>query len=904
MKEPLSTGASIARYRISSRLSGQGLGEVYLARDVATEAEVVLKVYPAQLVEEPRLRRRFIRIYSEVSAIRHENLAEIYEGNLSEENRPYVAMEYVKGEPLGEARRNLSLTEKIALALQITAALEAAHKSGLLHLAIKPSNLILTNAGQIKILDLGQALAFPPALDPTQAKLATLSYFSPEQVGGEKTDQRSDVFSLGTVLYELLAGEKPFRGETCDEVGSAIRLGRPRPLNELEKDLPPDLARIIARALARDLTGRYQTIDELARDLRRFSSAQSRQAIALTTGARKETGAEIVKVASTGGLSERVLAQSSKVVESLPGLKKSWAKMILAWLLMIAAFWGILLGGRLLMRRFSSEARRPIEMTPISTSGKVEKAALSLSGDRLAYTVEEDGRQSLIVREVGTGQEKKIPAATDQVYRGLVFSPDGRMLCYVKTEPENLFGRLYRLDVASGVEEDMGKEEKIGSVSFSPDGKKIAYLAASDDLAETMVKMDGPERAGIILAKRKRPAFFDPGGLVWSPDGRVIACVVKDASKGIYLRLVALELDSESDGESTIASGLWSEVDQLAWLSDSKGLIVAAGEPTSSLTQLWRVAYPSGDAVRITRDRDDYHGVSLTRDDRLMSVRGEASSNIWITTGADSDHARQVTTNRTDGWSGVAWTRDDRIIYVSAAGGRETLWIADLNQKQEQQLTVAAKSGGDREFQPAVSPDDHYVAFRVDGSKGSYLWRAEVEGGSLTKLTEENQVSSPSFSADGKNVIYSVLRDEQMMIAKISIEDGAEATALGAQIWRPAVSPSGQFMACNYWDDKDAKWQIAVFPIAGKKPALLFDAPGDHRRVVRWLPDGNGLSYLVTRGGVTNVWMQPLEQKPPMQMTRFKSGRIFDFAWSRDGGRIAFARGEVKSDAVIIRNFR
>src|SRR5262245_24062245 len=158
MKESFSSGANISRYQISSCLSAKGLGEVYLAKDIATEVEVILKVFPSQLVEEPRIRRRFVRIFSEVSAIRHQNLTDIYEGMLSEADRPYIAMELVKGQSLDllASKNKLSFNDVLAVVLQIADALEAAHDAGWLHLAIKPSNLILTDSRQIKVLDLGQ----------------------------------------------------------------------------------------------------------------------------------------------------------------------------------------------------------------------------------------------------------------------------------------------------------------------------------------------------------------------------------------------------------------------------------------------------------------------------------------------------------------------------------------------------------------------------------------------------------------------------------------------------------------------------------------------------------------------------------------------------------------------------
>jgi serine/threonine protein kinase/Tol biopolymer transport system component len=910
MKEVLPSGTHIAQYQISSCISSQGLGDVYLAKDTSTELEVALKVFPTRLVEELRIRRRFVRIYSEVSAIRHRNICETYEGKIDEGDRPYVAMEFVKGQSLDlvESAKKMTLNEVVAFAFQIADALEASHAGGWLHLAIRPSNLILTEARQIKVLDLGQALAFPPALirkalDPSGVTLGPTYYFSPEQIAGEKPDQRSDVFSLGTVFYELIAGNKPFAGSTFDEVSAAIREQQPRPLTELRIDVPPDLGRIIEKALAKDLTERYQTIGEMARELRRFMLFQAKRATAMTVGNPKEIEAAKEEEKSTGSSGEK--SRGTKFYGAFSGRKTSWTKLVIAWLLMIAAFWGILLGGRSLSRIFYSEPPKPLEITRVSAGGRVTDAVISLSGERLAYTVNEGGNQSIVVRELGNGKEAKVASDPAKVYRGLVFSPDGSSILYIKAEPENSFGKLYRVALSSGMEEDLGKGDRVGSVSVSPDGKRIAYLSASEDLSETIVTLGAPGSAGLILAKRKSPAFFYPGGFVWSPDGRVIACVVKDGDGGSYLKIVAIEVDGESIGESTIASGLWSGVDRIAWLNDGSGLIVAASEPTSRVSQLWRVSYPAGDVARITRDQYDYRGVSLASDsNRLMSVRSEATSNIWVTPGADAGQARQVTTNRFDGASGVDWTSDERIIYVSSAGGRETIWIADLNQNQQQQLTIAAQGGGDREYHPAVSPDDSYVAFIGESSIGSYLWRAEIEGRRLMRLADENQVFSPSFSADGKSVVYSALRERQMVIVKSSTDGGAPVTLLERQAWQPAVSPAGQYIACNYWNPLNAKWKIAVFPIDGKQAALAFDAPGDHRRIVRWIPDGSGLSYIVTRGGVSNVWMQPLDEKPPLQLTNFNAGRIFDFAWSRDGGRIVFARGEVNSDPVFIQNFR
>jgi Tol biopolymer transport system component len=174
----------------------------------------------------------------------------------------------------------------------------------------------------------------------------------------------------------------------------------------------------------------------------------------------------------------------------------------------------------------------------------------------------------------------------------------------------------------------------------------------------------------------------------------------------------------------------------------------------------------------------------------------------------------------------------------------------------------------------------------------------------LKRLTDENLVFYPTFSADGKSVVYSVLREERRVVAKSTIEGGAPMTLVEKQAWRPVVSPDGARIACNYWDDTNAQWKIAVFSSEGGQPLMIFDAPGDFQRVVRWMPDGKGVSYIVTRGGSSNIWMQSLEGGAPKLLTAFKTGRIFDFAWSRDGLRIAVAQGSVNSDVVLIRNFK
>ncbi|MCI0336173.1 MAG: serine/threonine-protein kinase [Acidobacteria bacterium] len=956
MQEWLSSGTIIAHYQISSRISANGLGEVYLAKDTSTGRDLALKLFPVTALETPGVRERFIKIFAALTRVRHRNICEIYEGGITENNRPYIAMEYVRGQSmdlLGSGHQ-LTIDEIIRLVIQIAEALEAAHAGGWLHLAIKPSNLMLIESRRVKVLDFGQALAFPPSLSGetdewSKARLSTVQYLSPEQVAGQKPDQRSDVYSLGAFCYELIAGHPPSLGSTVDEVIAAITLAHPLPLTDFREDVPPELNRIVAKALAKDTKDRYQTVGEMSRDLQGLLSRQPRWvkwagAIAAETpkdagagsrtsktatdlrGQSKAAGAkgerfspvsliEDLKQAFKSllesntkrmtGLTERIqiIRDSTFLEDLIAEIKSNWRRLLVISLTIIGVFLSIFIAGRYLSGTIDRATPQALQITRISASGKVTDAVISPYGERLIYAVDDGGQHDLMIKELESAKEMRLDSDSAKEYRGLVFSPDGRWISYIKTEPDERFGLLFRKSVSGGAEEKLNKGVEVGTICYSPDGKQIAYLSTSEDHSETSVNVGPPEGTGIILAKKNGPSFFYPGGLAWSPDGRVIACVVRDVESGLYLKIVALEVDG--GGESTIASGRWSEIDRIAWLGDGRGLVVSATEPASRSSQLWRVAYPSGEVIRITRDLSDYRGASLTYDSsRLVSIQSESLSNIWVAPGVDVSQSRRITTDRFDGANGIAWTPDERIIYVSQSGGRETIWIADLNTNKLQPLPVAPEGGEVRESQPAVSPDGNYIVYVVEKSTGSYLWRGEINRRSLKRLSDENQIFFPSFTADSRAIVYSVLHEGRRVVAKSSFEGGEPVTLIEKEAWRPVVSPYGANIACNYLDQGNAPWKIAVFTLEGGKPLLLFDAPGNFQRVVRWVPDGSGLAYIVTRGGVSNIWRQPLDGGAPFPMTDFKTGRIFDFVWSRDGQRVAFAQGWIKSDAVLLQNFK
>lgn len=954
MREWLSSGTIIGKYHISSRLSANGLGEVYLASDTSADRDVALKLLPSELVAEDATLKRFIGIYKAITQLRHRNICQIYEGGITEDGRPYIAMEYVKGQSLDMLGygHQLNLPELIEIVIQIAEALEYAHQKGWLHLEIKPSNLIMKQGLKVLVLDFGQSLAFPPSMsmaEPLSLTPGNAAYLSPEQVSGEKPDQRADIFSLGVVFYELLAGHTPFVGLNVDEVLASVTLAQPLPLTEFREDLPAELTRIVSKALAKDPGERYQTMAEMARDLRQlstrrdnwFASAEtSIDAVAEALGVNLPQGKSVADLRQSGRnqsnkgdrlapgsiiddlkkafttlmestLKKRggkagdmmVLTDRSFQQDAKDLLKSWWRRILVMTLFVFGLIWAIPLAWQLWSDKDEKERLPAGLRTNLLTSvGKVTDAAISPDGKTIAYSVIEGEIQNLMVKDLDNPEVFRIATAKGLEFRGLTFSPDGRSVAFVKGLPFNL-GELYRIRARGGSEERLSDQPVLGAPAISPDGSRYAYVAANPDNSETtlvIIESNGVKRP---IANRKSPLFFYPGGLAWSPDGKSIACVTNDSSSSWYLKIVSIAVDGT--GEKTLNPGPWSEIERIVWVPDGRGLIVSASGPYNRSMQLWRIEIPSGETFEITGDKSDYRGVSLSADSRsLISVQHESLSNIWIASGSDINRVQQLTRDVGDGINGLAWTADDRIVYVSSAGGRETIWITGLNVSAQRPLPVAPEGGAGREYQPAVSPIGNNLVYVVERPNGTYLWRSELDRRNLRRLTDESMVFHPVFTANGRGIIYSVLRSRRRVIAQLDINGGAPKTLIEKQAWRPVLSPDGTKLACNYWDEASGRWKIGIFSSSGGLPMSIFDRPGSWHRIIRWLPDGQSVAYPVTTGGVTNIWVQPLAGGAPTQMTSSRIGHIFDFTWSNSGQYIAFAQGWVSSDVVILTNFR
>ena len=546
-----------------------------------------------------------------------------------------------------------------------------------------------------------------------------------------------------------------------------------------------------------------------------------------------------------------------------------------------------------------------MKVTRLPVTGSVEEAVISPDGKYLAYVADEQGRQgvSIWVRQVAAASniQRIVPPAEETYYGGLVFSPDGQYV-YFGTFRRGQPSVLSRVPVLGGPVEKI--LERINSpVTFSPDGARLALTRGNYDEENALVVADARGGGERTLATLKGPVVF--GLPAWSPDGKTIACVY-GTTENLNSGTPALGVTSFSaaDGSETkVTDARWVGVSQLAWLPDSKGLVVSAAEQDLSPSQIWQLSFPSGEARRVTNDLNTYLGVSLTADaSALVTVQTDRVPNVWVAPGGDAARARQVTTGagKFDGYYGLSWTPGGRIVYSSVASGSWDIWVMDADGSNPKQLTVGARSN----YGPSVSTDGRYIVFISNRAGGAFnVWRMDADGSNPKQLTFGRGENFAHVTPDGRWVVYATVGfGQENLVWKVPV-DGGEAVRLTDRpsSW-PFVSPDGKWFVCTYGEGHGPV-KLAVIPVEGGQPAKLFDTAPSFRANTVWLPDNRGIAFLDSRTGTTNVWMQPLAGGRAVQLTDFKADNVTAYDFSRDR-QLAASRSVETTGVVLIRDFR
>ena len=586
---------------------------------------------------------------------------------------------------------------------------------------------------------------------------------------------------------------------------------------------------------------------------------------------------------------ETVVPETQTARPSGVAVSRSWMKsgrILWGTLLLLVAISVVATVGR---RWWIFQSRglevRNTRVTRVTHNGNVRQMAISPDGRYLAYALRDGLEQSLRIREVGSSTDVQLLAPDTVNFPGMEFSPDGAFVYFVRSEKTNpVFSYLCRMRASGGPVEQLIRDVS-PPVSFSPDGKRFVFTRGYPNVTQLRIANADGTNDRLLLSMASHQVF--EAGATWSPNDDVVAVPQHVIGEQSHFLLYVVSL---GDGRAKVLYSSPGAIGRPLWIRSGKELLVTLEDTSSGRGQLWTISYPDGRASRVTNDLSDYSSsIDLTRDEKTLATMVTSTvSNLWIAQADDLLHplqatsgepslfqVRELSNGRLLALGDGVWTMNkdasDRLPFGEVQDAR---WIEACGRS----VLIAGNKNGTTDL----------TLFGLDGSNAAALASGDV--------------LFPTCSPDGKFVYYMNFHHPEKIWRKPIDRDPPSAIAdvLGSTLFGTlTISPDGRLLAYPYQQYSPPFVALAVIPANGGDPVKTFKVPGAVGRL-RWSPDGNTLQYLLTLGGATNLWEQPLNGGKAQQLTSFKTGQIFDFSWSRDRKRLLLTRGQTTRDVVLI----
>ena len=877
-------------YKIQKLLGVGGMGEVYLAHDTKLKRQVALKILPAQFVSDPEYIKRFEREARAVSALNHPNLITIYDIGVSD-GVPFIATEFVEGKTVRDLIDDgLKMKDALAIATQVAEALSAAHSAGVLHRDIKPENIMVRPDGYVKVLDFGLAKLSEQTTAAAEKSnlssqtqpgllMGTLAYMSPEQAAGDEVDQRTDIWSLGIVLYEMTTGFSPTKGANRMETLGAILSKEPLTAKDTNPVLPVELEHIFDKALEKDRELRYQTASDFRADLKRLKR-EIDSSPSLPGGSGRAERRKLTAVASPAKMwSRRAFVMGALVVAVLS---------LSVWLL--ATTW------------FATKAppgpnwssAKNVQLT--IKEGSELFCSLAPDGKSFVYVSSEAGNADIYWQRVGGKNPTNLTKDSTKAETTPAFSPDGNLIAFnSRREPAGLY-------IMEATGENPRRISDVGfHPSWSPDGKLIVvgeeWIGVHSNKSASpsglwIINVATGEKRLLTEGDAAQPSWSPGGGRIaywdWSPEGHGDIVTIP-ATGGPPVRITA---DDSID---------WNPV----WSPDGRYIYFASDRGGSM--NLWRIAVDekTGGATGApeavpTLSRYAFN-VSFSRDGKsLVYVRYESTSNIQsVLFDALSGKVTGEPFWVTRGYTGVGTPQ------LSPDGGR---YVARWLHPTQEDIAIFNKDGSnlraltDDKFQdrsPHWFPDGQRVVFTSDRSGVNQIWAINADGTGLRQLTfaDKNGADSPVLSPDGKRLAYLQLGDKGASVYALDLtkswqEQTPEQLPLiptsGAYLSPNDWSPDGDKLIGPFVNENGSNGGIGTYSFSSRSYEKIVDSgnyPG-------WLRDNH--KFIFTRG--STIYLGDIESKKDQAIYSPSSYVIQHPSISSDNRTISFRFLQVEAD--------